>query len=98
LGKLKMALILPGLKCPLCEARLGEGTDLVATSHFVADRNHRLWRFSDAAMHRSCFLSWEHRLEFIELFNATAGRFVFGNGTHHHMHSDGRITSEPAPP
>ena len=49
-------------------------------------------------MHRECFLSWEHRSEFVELYNSTVARDVWGNGTRHHMHPDGSITSETRDP
>jgi hypothetical protein len=93
-----MAVIVPGLKCPLCGSVLGDGAELAATTHFIGDPNHHLWRFSDAAMHRKCFASWEHRTEFIDLYNDTLGMQVWGDGTRHHMHPDGSITSEPVEP
>lgn len=60
-----MALVMRGKStCPLCGKVLAEGDDIVGTTHFIADRNDPLWRFSDAAMHRACFEAWEHRGEF----------------------------------
>ncbi len=89
-----MALILPSSTCVICDDLLGS-QEIVATSHFIADPADPLWRFSDAAMHRLCFLKWELRLPFIEKFNSTAGQVVFGNGEHHRMLTDGTIVSEP---
>jgi hypothetical protein len=87
-----MALILPGkTRCAICDVVLDDDADLVSTSHFIAERGHRLWSFSDAAMHRRCFLAWEHRAEFIELYNNTVGTQIWGDGTRHHMHPDGSI-------
>ena len=92
-----MAIIYKGMKCALCEGDLGDASDLVATTHFIADQDHHLWRFSDAAMHRDCFVSWEHRAEFVDLYNRTIGTQVWGNGTRHHMHPDGSITTGVKP-
>jgi hypothetical protein len=84
-----MALVLIGkTKCSICEETLMEGDDLVATTHFIADRADPLWRFSDSAMHRKCFATWNHRAEFIAKYNATVGKIVWGNNTRHRMESD----------
>lgn len=50
--------------CPLCGQVLGKDDANFGTTHFIADRNDPLWRFSDAAMHGTCFEAWEHRAEF----------------------------------
>jgi hypothetical protein len=63
----------------------------LATSHFIADRNDPLWWFSDSAMHRSCFLTWQDREAFVAKFNQLVGGITFGNSTYHHMESDGTI-------
>ena len=44
-------------KCALCGELLGDG-EIVATTHFIGDRNDPLWRFSDASMHYECFQRW----------------------------------------
>jgi hypothetical protein len=88
-----MALIVKGTKCALCDAPLDGGGALVATSAFIGDRHDPLWRFSDAAMHRTCFLAWGLRETFIKRFNDAVGGVVFGNGTRHHMSDDGTIVS-----
>jgi len=63
----QMALIIGGKStCSICNHILEDGEDLVATTHFIADKTDPLWRYLDSAIHRSCFLSWEHRLKFIE--------------------------------
>jgi hypothetical protein len=69
---------------------------LVATSHFIGEPTDPLWRFSDAAMHYECFQEWEYRQEFVDKYNATIGKIVWGNGTRHHMKADGLIESIPA--
>lgn len=37
--------------------------------HFIGDEAHPLWRFSDSAMHRSCFKGWSHVEEFRSAYN-----------------------------
>lgn len=86
-----MALIYPGMLCAICSAALGVDEDRVATSHFIDDADHPLWPFSDAAMHRACFVAWEHREEFVSLYNSTLGAKVWRNGTRHQMRPDGSI-------
>ena len=68
-----------------------DGDDITATSHFIADEQDPLWRFSDSAMHRSCFLAWDHRAEFVAKFNRIVEGMTFGDGTYQHMESDGVI-------
>ena len=89
-----MALILLGkTECAICKVVLAEGEHIVATSHFIADRSDPLWRFSDAAMHKACFLGWNQRENFVEKFNQIVSPLTFGNGTYHHMEPDGTITN-----
>ena len=71
-----------------------DGDDLVAAPHFIGDRTDALWRFSDSAMHRTCFVAWDHRAEFVEKYNATVGQIVWGNNTRRRMKLDGTIASE----
>jgi hypothetical protein len=91
-----MALIFPGIKCSIREQPLdGEllkSHTYVATTHFIADPSHLLWRFSDSAMHQHCFENWEHRPDFIALYNQTMGSITWGDGRHHHMQDDGSIS------
>jgi len=92
-----VAIILRGKsKCPICGDVIGKEDELVSTSHFIQDRTDPLWRFSDAGMHRQCFLAWQHRSEFVERFNSLVGPSVSGGGTRRRMHDDGSITVEPA--
>jgi hypothetical protein len=65
-----MAILIEGrTECSLCGRILARGEEVVATPHFMRDESHPLWRFSDSAMHRSCFVAWEHAGEFRSLFN-----------------------------
>ncbi len=91
-----MALIIRGTtECSLCGTVLIDGDDLVATSHFIADEDDPLWRFSDSAMHRRCFLAWELRQRFIDMYNERVGSITWGNGTFHSMTDDGTIRKLP---
>src|SRR5205085_2574858 len=52
-----MAMILRGeTECMLCHEVLAKDDDIVATSHFIADRSDALWQYSDAGFHRRCFI------------------------------------------
>ena len=91
-----MALIFRGTsKCALCDGVLEADDAIVATSHFIADRQNPLWRFSDAAMHKTCFLNWDQRQSFVDLFNQIMGGVIFGDRTSKHMRDDGAIVSIP---
>lgn len=68
-----------------------DGDEVVVTSHFIADRDDPLWRFSDAAMHRRCFLAWDQRAEFVTKFNRIVGEITLENGTSQQMDSEGTI-------
>jgi len=81
-----MALVILGFsQCALCEQVLQVGDDLVATSHFL-DEADPLWRYSDAAFHRACFLAWDAREAFIEKYNRAAAG-------HSHMDERGNVWS-----
>jgi hypothetical protein len=93
-----MALIFDGTKCAICgrEIDIHRKESFVATTHFISDSSDPLWRFSDAVMHYKCFQAWPHRDEFVRKYNSTIGQMVWGNGTRHLMHADGRVESVPA--
>lgn len=82
-------------KCPLCGVLLREGDELVSTSHFIAEESDPLWRFSDAAMHRSCFLAWDLRAEFVARYNQAVSHRTWGDGCYKHMSDDGTIQRLP---
>ena len=87
-----VAIVLLGeTECSLCGNFIMAGDEIVATSHFIADSNDPLWRFSDSAMHRTCFQEWDQRAEFVAKFNRLVGEITFGNGTYHQMEADGAI-------
>jgi len=88
-----MALIFRGkTECSICGVVIRNDDNIVATSHFIADSNDSLWRFSDSAMHKSCFLCWEHKQTFIEKYNQTYGTIVWRNATYHRTENDGSIS------
>lgn len=85
-----MAIIIPGKTlCPLCDDVITESDEIVGVPHFIADKNDPLWRYSDAAFHRACFLTWAQHDTFIEHLNQVARNFIFGDGSYHHMKADG---------
>jgi len=88
-----LALILRGkTPCSICGDVINDGDVVVATSHFIGDKDDPLWRFSDSGMHRDCFLSWPLREDFVLKYNAAVGDFTAENGTYHRMEADGYIT------
>lgn len=89
-----MAMIALGVtRCPLCDEVIEEGHAIVATSHFIADSSDSLWRYSDAAFHKSCFLAWERREEFVDRYNAVMGYSHLGGRLQHYMDHEGNIHS-----
>jgi hypothetical protein len=87
-----VAIVLRGkMECSVCGNVIKDGDEIVATSHFIVDQNDPLSRFSDSAIHRSCFAAWNHRTEFVAKFNLIVEPITFDNGTYHHMEPDGTI-------
>ncbi len=65
-----MALLFRGKsRCPLCDQVIATGDEAFLSPAFMEDARHPLWRFSDAAMHASCFAAWPQRRAFIAAFN-----------------------------
>jgi len=58
----------------------------------MTERDDPLWQFSDSAMHRSCFLTWDRRAYFVEKFNDSVAATSFGNGKYYRMESNGDIS------
>jgi hypothetical protein len=87
-----MAIILRGkTECSLCSIVIKDGDDIVATSPFIDDQNDLLYRFSDSAMHKSCFLDWDQRFNFVKKYNDAHRTVTRGDGTYNHMEDDGDI-------
>ena len=92
-----MALIFRGKsKCVLCNNVIAADDAVVATTHFIPDKADPLWHYSDAPFHKTCFLAWERREEFVRRYNQIMRGFVFGNGKRHHMDEEGKIHLIPA--
>lgn len=91
-----MAMLFKGMKCPICGDEIDLAGPIVATMHFIDDADDPLWRFSDAGMHYDCFQTWPHRETFVNRYNSTIGRCIWGNGKRHLMHPDGQVESVPA--
>lgn len=65
-----MAIVIGGSStCALCDEVLEDEHELVMTSPFIEDTSSDLWRYSDAAFHKNCFMAWESRKRFIDSFN-----------------------------
>ena len=62
-----MALLFEDSLCSICGKRLFSGEEWIAFTHFINDRNHFLFRFSDSGMHKECFENWPHADEFLKL-------------------------------
>lgn len=87
-----MAIIIRGKTlCPLCGEVLTEEDEIFATSHFISDKTDPLWCFSDAALHRQCFLNWDKKEEFRAKFNEIVANLDLGSGLSHYMEPDGTI-------
>jgi hypothetical protein len=92
-----MALYFAGkTACSACRQVIDSSEQPVLFPHFVP-MGHALWEYSDSSMHQSCFTSWEHRADFVALFNASRGQLVWGNGVRQRMQADGSIRSVAAP-
>jgi hypothetical protein len=52
--------------CALCQEPLVE--PVFATSHFIGDVSHDLFRFSDAGMHWDCYAKWPEQPRFAALY------------------------------
>ena len=85
-----MAIIIRGKsECSLCGQVLADGDDLVATTHFIHHQSHPLWRYSDSAMHRTCFAKWPEANAFRAAFNQIWPELVPQHPRH--MLADGSI-------
>ena len=53
-------------KCALCGEILSH--PIFATSRFITNKSHEFYRFSDAAMHWSCYIKWPQQSRFASLY------------------------------
>jgi hypothetical protein len=79
--------------CALCGDTIDPREGALVTPDFLADDGDPLWRFSDAAMHRPCFLVWERRKQFVDRYNRLAARWVAPDGTRPWMTAEGEVVS-----
>lgn len=77
--------------CALCREVIRPNEDAIVTPDFLADETDPFWRFSDAPMHRACFLVWDRRKIFVAHYNHLARRWLAPDGSHPHMTSEGEI-------
>jgi hypothetical protein len=83
--------------CALCGEGIRPDDDAFVTPDFLADEADPLWRFTDAAVHRACFLVWDRRKTFIARYNRIARRLVAPDGAYLHLTSEGELVRRPAP-
>ena len=91
IDEIAMAIIVKGSRCSICRRPILKEQDIIGTPHFIADEEHPLWVYSDSAMHRACFLKWDHRDAFRDLFNATADELYENPAIKRRMMQDGSI-------
>jgi hypothetical protein len=77
--------------CALCGDAIRPDDDAFVTPDFLADESDPFWRFSDAALHRACFLVWDRRKSFVARYNRMAHRWLAPDGSHPHMTGEGEI-------
>jgi hypothetical protein len=53
-------------KCALCGELLSP--PIFATRRFITNKSHEFYRFSDAAMHWSCYIKWSQQSRFASLY------------------------------
>jgi hypothetical protein len=77
--------------CALCREAVRPDDDVVLTPDFLANDNDPLWRFTDAVLHRPCFLVWDLRKTFVARHNQLARQLVADDGSYPFMTSEGDI-------
>lgn len=89
-----MALVILGkTTCAICGAAVAPAEPIVTTSGGPIQPDDALWKYQDAAMHQSCFVTWPLRDEFRARFNEYYDRHLRGM---RFMTQDGTI--EPREP
>jgi hypothetical protein len=77
--------------CALCSEVIRPNEEAFVTPDFLANESDPFWRFSDAPMHRACFLVWDRRKSFVARYNRMAHHWLASDGSHPHMTSEGEI-------
>ena len=74
-----MAIVIRGSSiCATCENVLQDEDELVLIPAFIEDTSSQLWRYSDAAFHKNCFMNWDNRNRLITEFNGYYERHYRG--------------------
>jgi len=84
--------------CALCNDVIRPDEDAFVTPDFLADDSDPFWRFSDAPMHRACFLVWDQRKAFVYHYNQRARRWATAGGPCLRMTSEGMLLPPPLEP
>lgn len=84
--------------CILCGEAIKPGDDAFVTPDFLAAESDPLWRFTDATVHRTCFIVWEHRKTFVARYNRLAQRLAAQDGTYLHLTSEGELVRRTGVP
>jgi len=84
--------------CALCHEAISPADDVVVTPDFLADDTDPFYRFSDAVIHRACFVVWDKRKGFIAHFNRIARLLVTPDGGRLRMTSEGDLVQQAGPP
>jgi hypothetical protein len=84
--------------CALCREAIQPGADAVVTPDLLADEADPFFRFSDASMHRVCFVHWEWRKAFVTHFNRVARRLLAGEGGYPQMTAEGELVQRRGSP
>jgi hypothetical protein len=84
--------------CALCHEAIHPNADAVVTPDFLADDADPFFRFSDASMHRACFVHWERRKAFVAHFNQVARRLLASEGTYPQMTAEGELVQRRGSP
>lgn len=90
-----MAVIHEDSRCSLCDRLLNPAEKIVAFGHFITDQSDPLWRYSDSAMHQTCFLAWPKREEFRSRQNLDFKRVVYPDQTIFQLQENGALIKVP---
>ena len=77
--------------CAVCGVTSRECDDIVVTPEDFLDANHPLRRFEDVVIHQGCFMSWQHREDFVSAFNDDCGNRSGNDSGGWVIHPDGTI-------
>jgi hypothetical protein len=92
-----MALLLPGMPCPLCKQPMDSGQSLFSTWGVWLPKEDPLWRFCDATLHWSCYAAWPDRGRFARSYFEFWVAHEPQNPFWHRVHLDERVYAEVNP-